>query len=142
MNVRPGISQPVDPLAAKQRAVNAAFLRAHPICCVKGCGRRAEHADHIQTRRAAPHLRFAWSNLQPLCHHHHSLVTRAFDDGNIRGACDVDGNTLDPAHPWAQPDNSAAIAAANAPPQKADPRQASILKQRWIHGERSKGVGR
>ena len=130
----PGVANPHD---AKQRACNAAFLKAHPVCAVAGCGRRSQHADHIQTVRSAPHLRYEWSNLQPLCQRHHSLLTRAFDMGNIRGACDQDGNTLDPAHPWAQPTNAAAIATANAD-YRADPVVAAKLKRRFVRDIRSR----
>lgn len=121
-----------DPHDAKQRAVNAAFLRAHPVCCMPGCGKRSEHADHIQTVRAAPHLRYDWSNLQPLCQRHHSILTRAFDYGDLRGACDADGNPLNPDHPWLQVDNQAATAVVNQPRRPSDPRLAAKLKRRFV----------
>jgi hypothetical protein len=127
----------VDPNDAKQRACNRAFLKAHPMCAVVGCGRRARHADHIRTVRAAPRLRYDWSNLEPLCHSHHSRLTGAYDSGSIRGACDVDGNPLDPGHPWAQADNQAAIVAVNAD-QRADPVVAARLKRRFVRDVRSR----
>ena len=39
-------------------------------------------------------------NLQTLCHYHHSLLTAAFDSDRMRGACDINGDPLDPDHPW------------------------------------------
>ncbi|PWR24399.1 endonuclease [Zavarzinia aquatilis] len=55
--------------------VRAAFLAAHPVCCVAGCGKPATDADHIQSVRDRPDLRLAPSNLRPMCHAHHSQRT-------------------------------------------------------------------
>ena len=75
------------------------------------------------------------SNLQSLCHAHHNRLTRAYDAGSIRGACDVDGNPLDPSHPWAMSTNAEAIKAANTR-TKASPMLAARLKQQAVRGPR------
>ena len=62
------------------RRLRAAFLVAHPLCCVVGCGKPATDADHIADVRRHPDLRLAWSNLRPYCHPHHSQRT-ARDQG-------------------------------------------------------------
>lgn len=55
--------------------------------------------------------------------------------GTVRGACDAEGNTLDPHHPWAQPDNAAAIATANV--KRATPAWlATKLKRAAVRGQR------
>ncbi|MCA1404658.1 HNH endonuclease [Ensifer sp. IC3342] len=111
------------------------FLMVHPLCMVRGCGKQAKHVDHIVTVRAAPHLRLDWSNLQALCHQHHSRLTHAYDQGRLSGTCDVDGLPLDPNHPWAQASQSEAIAAVNRR-LPADPRLAALLKCGYVRGER------
>jgi hypothetical protein len=100
---------------------------------VTGCARPARHVDHVVPVAKAPQRRLDPTNLQSLCHAHHNVVTKAFDADSLRGACDSDGNTLDPQHPWAQKDNMAAIKAANAPPA-SDPKLAAKLKRRFIRG--------
>jgi hypothetical protein len=111
------------------------FLKAHPVCMVRGCGRPARHADHIVTVRAAPQLRLEWTNLQALCHQHHSRLTHAYDQGRLTGVCDEDGLPLDPNHPWAQTSQRDAIAAANRE-AVADPVVAARLKRGYVRGER------
>ncbi|MGC4026244.1 MAG: HNH endonuclease [Mesorhizobium sp.] len=120
-----------DPYDHQWRRLSIAFLKAHPICAVAGCGKRAQHCDHIRTVRTHPHLRLEWTNLQALCHSHHSRLTSAYDSGHIRGACDIAGNPLDPDHPWAQPDTQSAIDAANRSP-RANAKAAAALKQRFV----------
>ena len=51
------------------------FVRAHPTCCVPGCGQPTEEVDHKIPVRQRPDLRLDWSNLQPLCKSHHSKKT-------------------------------------------------------------------
>lgn len=82
--------------------------------------------------RVAPHRRYDRSNVQALCHHCHTAITKAYDVGSLSGACDVDGNPLDPWHPWAQEDNGHAIEVANTPKAErtVDPKYAAELKAR------------
>lgn len=54
--------------------------------------------------------------------------------GTVRGACDADGNTVDPNHPWAQPTNAAAIDAANTKRQ-APSWLATKLKRAAVRGK-------
>lgn len=112
----------------KWERLRAAFLILHPGCSVPGCRARATDADHIVSVKTAPNRRLDPSNLQSFCHSHHSIFTQAYDRGTIRGACDADGNPVDPGHPWAQVDNASAILAANAE-QRADPMVAARLKR-------------
>ena len=103
-------------------------LAQHPTCAVSGCGKRAELVDHIVNVKVAPWRRLDPSNLQSLCWACHNRLTRAYDLGSIRGACDQDGNPLDPSHPWAMSTNAEAIRAANTT-AKASPIVAARLKQ-------------
>lgn len=112
----------------KWERLRAAFLILHPGCSVPGCRARATDVDHIQSVKNAPNRRLDPSNLQSFCHSHHSILTQAYDRGTIRGACDADGNPVDPGHPWAQEDNASAIVAANAE-QRADPAVVARLKR-------------
>lgn len=105
-------------------------LAQHPHCAFAGCPERATDVDHIVPISAAPHRRLDPTNLQSLCHSHHSQLTSAYDVGRLDGACDVDGNTLDPAHPWAAETMPDALRKA------ADSAYAARLKQAVISGRR------
>jgi hypothetical protein len=117
------------------RHLRRRYLAAHPACEVAGCNHRARHVDHVVPRRVAPHRAFDISNLQALCHAHHSQVTRAFDGDRLAGACDVDGNPLDPAHPWQQQDNRTAIRVVNDRPA-ISATIAARLKRETVNGRR------
>jgi 5-methylcytosine-specific restriction enzyme A len=56
------------------RRIRAAFLAKHPLCW---CGQPATDVDHIVAKRAGG--TDDWSNLQALCHAHHSLKTATVD---------------------------------------------------------------
>lgn len=112
------------------------FRRLHPICAVRGCRNPSQHTDHILNIRDAPHLRLIWSNLQALCGHHHSRLTAAYDSGRLKGACDSDGNPLDPNHPWQRPTTADAIEAANGKRVAVSPNLAATLKRRYVLGKR------
>lgn len=114
--------------------LRARHLARHPMCAVRGCKARARHVDHIVTVKAAPDRRLDPSNLQSLCHRHHSRLTAAYDVGSIRGACDGEGMPLDPGHPWAQLCNAEAIRAANAGPQQVSSALAARLKLETVRG--------
>lgn len=92
-------------------------IRAHPVC-VRCHSRPSKHADHIVPVRVAPHRRYDRSNLQALCKLCHDAITAAYERGSLAGACDEEGEPLDPWHPWAQEDNAAAIEVANTPKDK------------------------
>lgn len=86
----------------------AAFVSAHPICSVPGCGRPTTDVDHIELVRNRLDLRLSWSNLRAFCHAHHSAKTAAEDGGfgnpsggprPVKGV-GQDGRPLDPDHPW------------------------------------------
>lgn len=110
--------------------LRAEHLRLHPLCVI--CGKTAVDVDHKVPIRVAPMLKYVSTNLQSLCRSHHSLVTQAFDNGTIRGACDEAGMPADPGHPWNQPDNRRAIEAVNQPKQRADPMVAARIKEKHI----------
>lgn len=111
------------------------YRKYNPVCEVVGCFAAAEQVDHILSVRARPDLRLDWNNLQALCHSHHAALTRAYDDGRLAGACDEDGNSLDPNHPWAQADGREAIAAANRR-GRASPELKAKLKRQYVVGHR------
>ena len=60
------------------RRVRAAYIKAHPYCCVPGCGEPTTDVDHVI--RLADGGTNQWSNLQGFCHRHHSSKT-ASEDG-------------------------------------------------------------
>lgn len=114
--------------------LRARHLRDFPSCSVRGCGRPAEHVDHVVPVRLAPHRRLDPLNLQSLCRVHHDLLTKAYDMNSIRGVCDAQGLPLDPSHPWLQQSNLAAIDTVNHKP-RLDPAVAARLKRRAVHGK-------
>ena len=118
--------------------LRARHLRANPLCLMcyaKGIETKAEHVDHVTSIKQRPDLRLDPANLQSLCGPHHDFLTATIDSGDLRGACDVNGDPLDPAHPWAQPTPEAALAAANAPyrPNHSPPAGLTrLLKRRGL----------
>lgn len=64
--------------------VRAEFVKAHPVCCVPGCGCPTEDVDHIVSVKEAPHRRLDPANLRPFCHSHHSKRTRRDQGGPKR----------------------------------------------------------
>jgi 5-methylcytosine-specific restriction protein A len=68
--------------------LRARFIRLNPMCCIIGCSRRAEEIDHVIPIRDRPELRLDWSNLRPLCRHHHSQHTARTTDFARRGPRD------------------------------------------------------
>lgn len=64
---------------AKWRRIRAQYLKAHPRCMWPGCDELATDADHMLPK--AQGGTDAWSNLQALCHRHHSIKTDTVDGG-------------------------------------------------------------
>lgn len=91
---------PGDPFYARPawRQFRAALLEARPACQVPGCRRAAHHVDHIVSMRAGGPA-FDASNVQALCHSHHSSKTARLDVPSRRhrpaqavaNGCDIDG---------------------------------------------------
>ncbi|MEJ0015700.1 MAG: HNH endonuclease signature motif containing protein [Acetobacteraceae bacterium] len=87
------------------RRCRKAFVAAHPVCDVPGCGQPTTDVDHRQAI-AAGGAPFAWSNLRGLCHAHHSQKTARQDRPSYRRSdrpltvrgTDADGWPLDPGH--------------------------------------------
>jgi 5-methylcytosine-specific restriction protein A len=114
----------------KWAALSKRFLAAHPQCNL--CGQPSKHVDHVTPVSAQPWLKFESGNLQALCHGCHNRITAAYDRGaSLLGACDDDGNPLDPTHPWHAASNLDAIARANAPASPS-PRFAAQAKRNAI----------
>lgn len=109
--------------------------RHNPICAVRGCGKPVFMVDHIVPVSVAPERALDPSNVQSLCQGCHNRITRAYDLGSIRGACDDDGNPSDPSHPWLAVDNAAATKAANTK-AKVNPMVAARLKRIAVRGRR------
>lgn len=103
------------------------FLANHPFCATPGCRKASVAVDHIVPIKVAPYRRLDPGNFQALCHGCHNRITAAYEKGSIAGACDLDGMPLDPAHPWAQADNKAAIDTANKK-RTVEPALAARLK--------------
>jgi len=57
------------------RKLRAAYLNAHPFCCMPLCGALAAEVDHIRSVADYPELRLEWANLRALCKSHHSRHT-------------------------------------------------------------------
>lgn len=62
---------------AQWRQTRKAFLRKHPTCSEPGCEQRATHVDHIKPKGQGGSDE--WTNLQGLCHSHHSQKTARYD---------------------------------------------------------------
>ena len=95
---------------AKWKQLRHLYFQRHPLCVdcqLMGRATAATHLDHIKPVAEAPELAWTWSNLQGLCHQHHSEKTATADRGfgrapgqrKIKG-CTVTGMPLDPGHPW------------------------------------------
>ena len=92
------------------RDLRKAFLQRNPLCvdCQKiGRVKAATHVDHVKSAAEHPELAWTWSNLQGLCHSHHSAKTAQVDRafGRQKGAryvkgCDLSGWPVDPGHLW------------------------------------------
>lgn len=50
-------------------------LADHPYCSTPGCDRPATDVDHVKRVEEHPELAYERSNLEPLCHSHHSQKT-------------------------------------------------------------------
>lgn len=81
--------------------LRARFLAVHPTCATPGCPRPAGEVDHIQTVRARPDLRLAWSNLRAFCKACHARRTAQDQSGWKKGhGATADGSPAEPGHPW------------------------------------------
>lgn len=59
-----------------------AYLAEHPTCeWEEGCGAEARHVDHKDGQGPLAPRGHDWSNLQALCHSHHSTKTALYDGG-------------------------------------------------------------
>lgn len=63
---------------ARWRKIRGRYLKHHEVCETPGCGQRATDVDHIKALKDGG--TDEWSNLQALCHEHHSQKT-AREDG-------------------------------------------------------------
>jgi 5-methylcytosine-specific restriction enzyme A len=62
--------------------LRARYLAVHPCCELAGCTERSTDVDHVVSKRqGGPD---EWSNLQALCHRHHSQKTVQYDGGGWR----------------------------------------------------------
>ena len=55
--------------------MRAAFLAAHPFCCVQGCGELAAEVDHIDGLGPRGPRGYDPANLRAMCKSHHSQRT-------------------------------------------------------------------
>jgi 5-methylcytosine-specific restriction protein A len=87
----------VNPSTRRWRELRAAKLEADPACELKlpGCEGAAVEVDHIQQLKDGGE-RFAWENLRSVCEACHM----ARHGKRRRYGFDLDGNPLDPEHPW------------------------------------------
>jgi hypothetical protein len=72
-------------------------LKRDPVC-VECRAEKATHCDHIKSRRLFPELALDIGNLRGLCTTcHNSRSARQYSDV---GGVGLDGEPLDPNHPW------------------------------------------
>lgn len=87
------------------RKRRAQQLSAHPLCamCLRMTGQvtPATVADHIEPHRGDPVL-FA-GPLQSLCKPCHDSWKQQAESGGLMKGCDINGNPIDPRHPWNKP---------------------------------------
>lgn len=79
------------------------YLRNNPICVLcKKTGRttRATIVDHVEPHKGNMELFWDESNWQPLCKQCHDSIAQVKDDTGFYHGVDIDGNPLDPNHPW------------------------------------------
>ncbi len=99
------------------RRLRAAFLAEHPLCKLCEARGRVTPATVVDHRKAisAGGDPWDWDNLQGLCKTDHDAAKKSQEaTGHLRG-CDVDGNPLDPEHPW---NREAAEGEGGATPQR------------------------
>lgn len=88
---------------AKWRKLRKRQLQAEPLCryCLRsGFVTPATVADHIQPHRGKEWLFFDIENLQSLCTPCHNTQKRQEEIGGFSTGAGVDGEPLDPNHPW------------------------------------------
>ena len=66
----------------KWRAYAKQYLVKHPVCCVVGCDSPSRDVDHIDNLGPKGPRGYDPSNLQPLCHSHHSQKTWLYTKGD------------------------------------------------------------
>lgn len=130
------MAKPKTPYDYEWQQFRKRYLRAFPICAVKGCGKKAVHVDHIQTVRQAPHRRLDPTNVEGLCHSHHSILTAVYDSGrDMPAACDAEGYPIEGGHPWAAATNAEAIQSVNGK-RLVDPAERAKAKRQAVLGKR------
>lgn len=83
------------------RDLRARVLAESPLCVIcdaRGLTNQAtdvDHADNDPSNNSS-------DNLVSLCHECHSLKTQADLGKSVYWGCDVNGNPIDPNHPWNQ----------------------------------------
>lgn len=90
-------------LTPRWRNARRAYLAEHPLCAICQRQGRATAATVVDHRK--PHggdLVLFWdrSNWQAVCASCHSGVKRIEENHGYSQAADVDGNPIDPKHPW------------------------------------------
>ena len=65
----------------KWRVYAKQYLVKHPVCCVVGCDSPSRDVDHIDNLGPKGPRGYDPSNLQPLCHSHHSQKTWLYTRG-------------------------------------------------------------
>lgn len=97
-----------NPYSSQQwRKLREQVLAERPLCemCMKvGVITAANTVDHIEPHKGKAELFWARENLQSLCPSHHSGLKQSVEKGGPGHdtACGVDGNPIDPDHPWNQ----------------------------------------
>ncbi len=103
---RPKPSAP-SPYTYQWQQARLRFLREHPLCVMcerDGRAKGASVVDHRVPHKGDPVLFWDESNWQSLCKTHHDSEKQSEEKSGRRiTGYDIQGNPLDPAHPWNRP---------------------------------------
>lgn len=86
------------------RKAREGFLRSHPLCVMhqrQGKSVPATVVDHITPHRGDMGLFWDKGNWQALCAACHDSAKQRLERSGTVAGCDLDGNPIDPASPWA-----------------------------------------
>ena len=89
--------------SVRWRNARKRYLNEHPLCRIcEGSDRltAATVVDHIQEHKGDYDLFWDESNWQPLCASCHSGIKRIQDHNGFSQAAGIDGQPIDPGHPW------------------------------------------
>lgn len=85
-DLQPRVSSTQKGYDRRWRVFSEQYRKKHTVCCVVGCESPSRHVDHIDNLGPLGPRGYDPSNLQPLCHSHHSQKTMAVENEKRRQA--------------------------------------------------------